>query len=191
MLAHSVICVPIRHPMVLSKSNSGSRFSLAGCHPNLRWPPLRFAECGSKACWRQHEVPLLVRSSIVVRADCAEHLRSESQSWFIKLHAFSSGMVNHFADVPATGGKRQMIHASHLLTKGADVKIINCLPQSSLRGRHLPLSVLSRFVHASSNLKCSRKFGNHAMTAGLMTCASASRASEIMRVLLRHASPLV
>jgi hypothetical protein len=42
-------------------------------------------------------------------------------------------MVNHFANVPPTGGKRQMIHASHLLSKGADMKIINCLPQLSLR----------------------------------------------------------
>ena len=44
-------------------------------------------------------------------------------------------MVNHLTDVPAAGGKRQMIHASHLFSKGADVKIINCLPQLSRRGR--------------------------------------------------------
>jgi hypothetical protein len=123
-----------------------------------------------------------LRFFIVGRADCAEHLRSDSQSWFIRLQALSNGMVNHLTDVPAAGGKRQMIHASHLLAKGPDVKVINCLPQLSLRGRTRSLSVLSSFVHAPNNLKFSRTFGNHAMAVGLMICANAVRASEIMRV---------
>ena len=124
----------------------------------------------------------------------AEHLWSDSQSRLIRPYALSNGMVNHFADVPAAGGKRHMIHASHLLSKGADVKIINCLPQLSLRGQTGFLSVLSSFLHASSNLKCSPTFGNHAMAAGLMICASVSRASEIMRgtrqVFLSAFSPM-
>ncbi len=91
-------------------------------------------------------------------------------------------MINHFADVPAAGGQRQMIHASHLLAKGADMKIINSRAQIPLRGWHMSLSFLSGFFHASNNLKCSRTSGNHAMAAGLMICASASRASEIIRV---------
>jgi hypothetical protein len=122
------------------------------------------------AAKRLNQVLNIILAALIHREKSGrpEYLRSDAQSGFIKLHALSNGMVNHLTDVPAPGGQRQMIHPSHLLSKGADVKIINCLPQLSLRGRTGSLFVWSSFVHASSNLKCSRTFGNQAMAAGFM-----------------------
>jgi hypothetical protein len=47
-------------------------------------------------------------------------------------------VIDHFADVPAPSGERQVIHASHFLSKGADVEIVDCLPQFApqLPGRY-------------------------------------------------------
>lgn len=91
-------------------------------------------------------------------------------------------MINHLTNVSAAFTKRQMVHTSHLFAKGANVKIVDCLPQFSLRDWHVFLSVLHSFFHASKNLKCSRTFGNHAIAAGFMIRAVASRASAIIRV---------
>ena len=75
-----------------------------------------------------------LRSLIDGEMSDVERLWSYSQSWLIRSDAFPNGMVNHLTDVTATGGKRQMIHTSHFLSKGANVKIINCCMQLSWHG---------------------------------------------------------
>ena len=62
-------------------------------------------------------------------------------------------MINHFPNVSAAGSKRQMIHASHFLSKGTDMKIVDCLPQFSLRSRRISHFLLSSLFHSANNLK--------------------------------------
>jgi len=90
-------------------------------------------------------------------------------------------MVNHFANIPASGGQRQMIHPRHLLSEGADMKIVDRRRPSSPHGRGILFFVRPDILHAVNNVKCSRASGNHAIATGLTILETASRASEIMR----------
>ena len=101
-------------------------------------------------------------------AGAAEYLWSDAQSGSGRLRALLNRVVNHLPNIPAAGGKGQVIHASHLLSKGADVKIINCLPPLSLRNRYILLFPPPGIPHTANNLKCSRTSGNHAIAVGLM-----------------------
>src|SRR5258708_1713177 len=73
--------------------------------------------------WRKTSANILIRFStrfwllsfIEKTARGADPLRCDAQRRFVKLHALARGFVNHFADVTASGGERQVIHAGHFL----------------------------------------------------------------------------
>jgi hypothetical protein len=60
-------------------------------------------------------------------------------------------VVNHFADTPTAGGKRQVIYASHLLPKGADVKVIDRRCPSSRNDWGILFFLPPGILHAVNN----------------------------------------
>jgi hypothetical protein len=79
-------------------------------------------------------------------------LRRDSQSRLVELHALADSVIHHVRDIAAAFGEGQEIHPCHLLAEGADVEVIDRLPQPSAHARRSRFRLLSGLLHAVSNL---------------------------------------